>query len=381
MQTTTKLPKDTIEDSTNNIDRRENGDASEAWINQGQRKAQAIQGKDQQTSENVLEIRNLSLEFKSEDRVVRVVNGVSLYIRRGETLGLVGESGCGKSVTSMSIMRLIDSPPGNYPTGEIIYRGEDLLKKTENQMAKIRGNDISMIFQEPMTSLNPVITIGAQIEESLFIHTKLTKKEVKIKAVDMLKKVRIPRPEEIYKAYPHELSGGMRQRAMIAIALACGPNILIADEPTTALDVTIQAQILELMGTLKNEIDTSILFITHDLGVVAEMCDRVAVMYSGEIVEQADVYELYKNPKHPYTRGLLKSIPKIGQTRGILPSIPGQVPLPGTFTHGCKFRDRCAEVMEICHQQDPEFLEIEKEHYCRCFLYTKIDGEEVRFHE
>ena len=337
--------------------------------------------KDIAPQKNVLEIKNISLEFKNEDRIVRVVNDVSLYIRKGETLGLVGESGCGKSVTSMSIMRLIDSPPGNYPAGEIIYRGEDLLKKTENQMAKIRGNDISMIFQEPMTSLNPVITIGAQIEESLFIHRKLTKQEAKIKAVDMLEKVRIPRAEEIYKAYPHELSGGMRQRVMIAIALACSPNILIADEPTTALDVTIQAQILELMGKLKDEIDTSILFITHDLGVVAEMCDRVAVMYSGEIVEQADVYELYKNPKHPYTRGLLKSIPKIGQTRGILPSIPGQVPLPGTFTHGCKFRDRCEEVMEICHREDPGFLEIEQEHYCRCFLYTTIDGKEVSSHE
>ena len=318
-----------------------------------------------------LEIKDLCLEFSTENGRVRVVNGVSLQIKKGETLGLVGESGCGKSVTAMSIMRLIDTPPGYYPEGEILYQGEDLLKKSENQMSKIRGNDISMIFQEPMTSLNPVLRIGEQIEESLFIHQKINKKEAKEKALEMIRKVRIPREEEIYRSYPHELSGGMRQRVMIAIALACDPNLLIADEPTTALDVTIQAQILELMVKLKEEIDASILFITHDLGVVAEMCDRVAVMYSGEIVEQGEVYEIFASPKHPYTQGLLRSIPKIGKTRGILPSIRGQVPMPGTIKEGCKFRDRCDYVMDICHREEPGFMEIANGHHCRCFLYSE----------
>lgn len=326
---------------------------------------------------DVLEIKDLCLEFSSDQGRIPVVNGVSLRIGKGETLGLVGESGCGKSVTSMSVMRLIDTPPGHYPRGEIMYRGEDLLKKTEAQMSKIRGNEISMIFQEPMTSLNPVLRIGEQIEESLFIHRKISKKDAREKALDMIRKVRIPREEEIYRSYPHELSGGMRQRVMIAIALACDPNLLIADEPTTALDVTIQAQILELMVKLKEEIDASILFITHDLGVVAEMCDRVAVMYSGEIVEQGDVFEIFASPKHPYTQGLLRSIPKIGKTRGILPSIRGQVPMPGTITEGCKFRDRCDFAMERCQNEEPELKEIIKDHHCRCFLYTgevKTDG-------
>ncbi len=324
------------------------------------------------TNGPILEINNLSLEFKVDrDQKVRVIDSLSLDIRRGETLGLVGESGCGKSVTSLSVMRLLDTPPAYYPSGRICYQGEDLLAKTEEEMATIRGNHISMIFQEPMTSLNPVLRIGDQIEESLFIHQKLSRGEARDKAVEMLKKVRIPRPEEIYKAYPHELSGGMRQRVMIAIALACDPNLLIADEPTTALDVTIQAQILDLMVKLKKEIEASILFITHDLGVVAEMCDRIAVMYAGQLVELSDTLTIFKEPKHPYTRGLMNSIPKIGKTRGYLPSIRGQVPLPGTVTRGCRFADRCDDVMDICRQQGPELLETSPEHQCRCWLYTE----------
>lgn len=322
--------------------------------------------------EKVLEITDLSLEFKVDrHKNVRVIESLSLDIRKGETLGLVGESGCGKSVTSLSVMRLLDTPPATYPSGSICYQGEDLLKKSEEDMAQIRGNHISMIFQEPMTSLNPVLRIGEQIEESLFIHQTITRQEAREKAVNMLKKVRIPRPEEIYKAYPHELSGGMRQRVMIAIALACDPNLLIADEPTTALDVTIQAQILDLMVKLKEEINASILFITHDLGVVAEMCDRIAVMYAGQLVELSHTIQIFKEPKHPYTRGLLNSIPKIGKTRGYLPSIRGQVPLPGTYEKGCRFADRCDHVMDICRQQDPELLAVEENHQCRCWLYPE----------
>lgn len=321
--------------------------------------------------EKLLEIKDLKLEFKQEKNYIKVLNGISFDLYKGETLGLVGESGCGKSVTSLSIMGLLDVPPARYSQGEIIYKGEDLLKKTEKQMEAIRGNQIAMIFQEPMTSLNPVLTIGSQIEEILFIHQKPTKKQAKEKAIDMLRQVKIPRAEKVYSAYPFELSGGMRQRVMIAIALACMPQILIADEPTTALDVTIQAQILELMIQLKEKMDTSILFITHDLGVVAEMCDRVVVMYSGLIVEKSDVVTIFHNPKHPYTRGLLKSIPRLGDSRGILPTIKGQVPLPGTVNVGCKFADRCDDVMSICKTEDPELIEVGDDHVCRCWLYTQ----------
>ena len=322
--------------------------------------------------EKILEIADLSLEFQVDrHEKVRVIESLSLDIRKGETLGLVGESGCGKSVTSLSVMRLLDTPPASYPSGRIRYRGDDLLKKSEEEMAKIRGNQISMIFQEPMTSLNPVLRIGEQIEESLFIHQKITRQEAKEKAVGMLNKVRIPRPEEIYLAYPHELSGGMRQRVMIAIALVCDPDLLIADEPTTALDVTIQAQILDLMVKLKDEMSASILFITHDLGVVAEMCDRIAVMYAGQLVELSDAISIFKEPKHPYTRGLLNSIPKIGKTRGYLPSIRGQVPLPGTVEKGCRFADRCDYTLELCRQKDPELLKVSEHHQCRCWLYPE----------
>lgn len=320
-------------------------------------------------TKKVLEVKDLKIDFAQEIGSVTVVNGISFDIYPGETLGLVGESGCGKSVTSLSIMGLLDTTPGKVYGGEINYKGENLAIKNDEFMSKIRGNEISMIFQEPMTSLNPVMTIGEQLDEVLYIHTNLNKKQIKDKSIEMLEKVKIPRPDEVYKSYPHELSGGMRQRVMIAIALACEPKLLIADEPTTALDVTIQAQILELMGNLKEETETSILFITHDLGVVAQMCDRVMVMYAGELVEQGDVVTIFKTPKHPYTKGLLKSIPKLGESRGLLPSIKGQVPAPGTIETGCKFAPRCEEAMDICKKSSPELLLFGKKHSCRCHLY------------
>ena len=320
----------------------------------------------------ILEVKDLKIDFAQQNGPVAVVNGISFDIYPGETLGLVGESGCGKSVTSLSIMGLLDTTPGKVSQGVINYKGENLANKNDHAMAKIRGNDISMIFQEPMTSLNPVMTIGAQLDEVLEIHKIMSRKQMKEKSIEMLKKVKIPRPEEVYKSYPHELSGGMRQRVMIAIALTCEPKLLIADEPTTALDVTIQAQILELMGNLKEDTETSILFITHDLGVVAQMCDRVMVMYAGEIVEQSDVVTIFKSPKHPYTKGLLASIPKLGESRGFLPSINGQVPQPGTISKGCKFAPRCEEAMAICKEHDPQLLNISEKHGCRCHLYQSI---------
>ncbi|WP_018132030.1 ABC transporter ATP-binding protein [Effusibacillus pohliae] len=316
----------------------------------------------------LLEIRGLKTYFFTDQGTVRSVDVVDLAVGHGETVGIVGESGCGKSVTSLSIMGLIPKPPGKIVDGSILFEGVDLLTLSEADMRRIRGNRISMIFQEPMTSLNPVFTIGDQICETLRLHTDLGKKEAKRRAVELLKEVGIPRAEQIADEYPHRLSGGMRQRVMIAMAMACQPKLLIADEPTTALDVTIQAQILDLMRKLKRENGTSILMITHDLGVVAEMCDRVVVMYGGKVVEEADVETIFYDPRHPYTIGLLKSIPSLDQEVEWLESIPGNVPFPSEMPDGCKFAPRCAFATDRCRQEEPELIELANGHKSRCFL-------------
>ncbi|MFC4777379.1 ABC transporter ATP-binding protein [Paenibacillus sp. GCM10023252] len=318
---------------------------------------------------NVLEVEELVVTMSNGGRDLAVVNGISFNIRAGETLGVVGESGCGKSVTSLSIMRLIPSPPGKIKSGKIRYNGQNLLELRESEMRKVRGNEISMIFQEPMTSLNPVLKIGKQLDEAILLHNEVSDKEAKLRSIEMLKTVGIARAEQVYASFPFQLSGGMRQRVMIAMGLACKPKLLIADEPTTALDVTIQAQILDLMKDLKEKTGTAILFITHDLGVVAEMCDRVMVMYAGEIVEESDVDTLFNDPKHPYTRGLLASIPSVEHKRDRLFSIPGQVPPAGSIVQGCRFADRCSEVMDICRQQDPALIVTEADHRVRCWLH------------
>ncbi|WP_045519022.1 ABC transporter ATP-binding protein [Neobacillus niacini] len=317
----------------------------------------------------LLEISNLKTYFFSDDLQVPAVNGVDLYINEGETLGVVGESGCGKSVTSLSIMRLLAHTPGKVVDGSIRFKGKDLLSLSESEMREVRGNEIAMIFQEPMTSLNPVYRIGDQISEAVKLHLKYDKKKAREHVIKMLKLVGIPRAEEIIDEFPYQLSGGMRQRIMIAMAMSCNPTLLIADEPTTALDVTIQAQILELMKKLKEEKGTAIMLITHDLGVVAEMCDRVVVMYAGKVVEEADVFEIFENPKHPYTKGLLNSIPKLGQKSNRLDSIPGTVPTPTKMPKGCKFAPRCSQAMDICRELDPDLVKIAEGHRCRCFLY------------
>lgn len=319
----------------------------------------------------LLDISNLKTYFFVDDRQIPAVNGVDLYINEGETLGVVGESGCGKSVTSLSVMGLLGHTPGRVIDGSIHFKGKNLLSFSEEGMREIRGNEIAMIFQEPMTSLNPVYKIGEQIGEAVKLHLKLDKKRTREHVINMLKLVGIPRAEEIIDEFPHQLSGGMRQRVMIAMAMSCNPTLLIADEPTTALDVTIQAQILELMKKLKREKRTAIMLITHDLGVVAEMCDRVVVMYAGKVVEEADVIELFENPKHPYTKGLLNSIPKLGQKTNRLDPIPGNVPTPANMPKGCKFAPRCSQTMDICKENDPDLIQLSKGHRCRCFLYQK----------
>lgn len=302
----------------------------------------------------LLEIKNLKTYFYSPGKVVPAVDGISFNINKGETLCVVGESGCGKSVTSLSVMQLIATPPGRYADGEILFDGENLLNKSEREMCKIRGNTISMIYQEPMTSLNPVFTIGMQIMEPLSIHLKLSPRAARAKAEHMLSLVGIPDPASRLLEYPHQLSGGMRQRVMIAIGLCCEPRLLIADEPTTALDVTIQAQILDLMRRLKRELGMTIMFITHDLGVVAEMADRVVIMYAGKVVEQAPVKTLFKRPMHPYTQGLLKCIPRIEDEHERLSVIKGIVPSPGDFPPGCRFHPRCPYAGELCLKSEPE---------------------------
>ena len=322
----------------------------------------------------LLDIRDLKTYFYTDDGVVRAVDGVSLSIAPQKTLGLVGESGCGKSITAFSTMRLIPSPPGKIEHGQILFHKDlesdpiDLtqLNPTGTQMRDIRGNDIAMIFQEPMTSLSPVHTVGNQIAEAIRLHQNADKKEARERAIDALNKVRLPRPDRQVDAYPHELSGGMRQRAMIAMALSCNPSLLIADEPTTALDVTVQAQILDLMRHLQSDIGMAIMLITHDLGVVASMADYVAVMYLGKIVEYADTRTVFKNPRHPYTMGLLNSIPQVGQKRRLVP-IEGTIPDPFEIPQGCAFAPRCPHVMDKC-REEPQLLEIESGHRVSCWL-------------
>ena len=315
----------------------------------------------------LIHVKDLHTSFFTPEGEVRAIDGVSFAIDEGKTLGLVGESGCGKSVTSLSIMRLIASPPGKIVGGEIFYRGRDLLRLNNEEMRKIRGNEISMIFQEPMTSLNPVFTVGNQIGEAIKLHQGLGKKETRAKTIEMLRLVKIADPESRVDAYPHQLSGGMRQRVMIAMALSCNPSLLIADEPTTALDVTIQAQILELMKELRQKIDMALLLITHDLGVVAEQTDDVAIMYAGKIVEKTAASTLFTRPLHPYTVGLLHSLPGTGGAKKKrLAAIPGMVPSPLHLPSGCRFRDRCPKAAGICAEGEPELLEKETGHWVAC---------------
>ena len=323
-------------------------------------------------SDLMLEIKGLKTQFYTEDGVIKAVDGVDLYVKRGETLGIVGESGCGKSVTSLSVMRLV-SAPGKITEGKIIFDGTDLLKIPEKEMTKIRGNRISMIFQQPTTCLNPVFKIGDQISEVLNIHQSLGKEAGQKRAIELLRMVGIPSPEKRAQAYPHEISGGQAQRVMIAMALACAPELLIADEPTTALDVTIQAQILDLMRGLKEKTGTAIMLITHDLGVVAEMADRVVVMYAGQIVEEADVRTLFAHPLHPYTKGLLGSIPVLGVVRDRLDVIPGFVPNLLNPPPGCRFEPRCeickGAARERCQVENPPLREVEPGHWARTWIY------------
>jgi oligopeptide/dipeptide ABC transporter ATP-binding protein len=321
------------------------------------------------TNHNLLEIKNLTVKFFTYKSVVQAIGGLNLQIQKGETLGLVGESGCGKSVTAMSILRLVPIPPGKISSGQIWFEGEDLLTKSEDEMRRIRGKAISMIFQDPMTSLNPVFSVGDQVETVIRIHQNVRRSEAVDRAVEMLITVGLSDPTMLLKKYPHELSGGMAQRVMIAMALACRPSLLIADEPTTALDVTIQAQILSLMKRLKEDVNTSILLITHDLGVVAKMCQKVAVMYAGQVVEYGRLQHIYKNPKHPYTLGLLAATPKIGQTKNRLETIEGNVPDLSELPEGCLFHPRCEFRTNAClHGVSPN-IEIEKDHFVSCNLY------------
>ncbi len=321
-------------------------------------------------AERLLEVEDLRTYFYTEDGVVPAVDGISFTLDKGKTLGIVGESGCGKSVTSLSVMRLIASPPGKIVSGKISFEGKDLLKISEKEMRKVRGNEISMIFQEPMTSLNPVFTIGDQICEAILLHQKVTKKQARQQAIELLKKVGIPSAEKRVDDYPHQMSGGMRQRVMIAMALSCNSKLLIADEPTTALDVTIQAQILDLMKKVRNDFRASIMLITHDLGVVADLADDVIVMYAGKIVEKAAVRHIYKNPKHPYTQGLLGSIPKLNEVKERLHVIEGTVPNPFCMPEGCRFNPRCRYAKDICIQKQPPLLKVEEDHEAACWMLT-----------
>ena len=322
--------------------------------------------------ELLLDIRGLRTQFFTDDGLARAVDGVSYSLEKGETVGVVGESGCGKSVTALSVLRLIPDPPGKIVAGEIMFEGADLLQLSSSDMRRIRGNDISMIFQEPMTSLNPVFTIGNQITEAVRLHQGLNKKEALAKAVEALKLVGIPVPERRVHEYPHQLSGGMRQRAMIAMALSCNPKVLIADEPTTALDVTIEAQILDLMRTLQEELGTAIIMITHDLGVIAEMARKVVVMYAGKVVEQAPVERIFASANHPYTQGLLQSLPRVDKdasgAKQRLQEIPGIVPSLLNLPAGCKFASRCPSVMPQCKEQEPPLEQVASNHYSACWL-------------
>ena len=323
-------------------------------------------------SDILLEVKNLKTYFYTEDGIARAVDGMDFIIRKGETLGMIGESGCGKSVSALSIMQLVASPPGKIIEGEIWFEGEDLLKKSPSEIKKIRGNDISMIFQEPMTSLNPVFTIGNQIMEPIILHQKLDKKKALKKAIEMLDLVGISSPEKQIDNYPHQLSGGMRQRAMIAMALSCEPKLLIADEPTTALDVTIQAQILELLKEIREEIGMAVMMITHDLAVIAEVSDDVLVAYAGKALEYADVKTIFKDPRHPYTQALYDSIPRLTDTKKRrLEVIPGMVPNPLEFPSGCRFHPRCRFAKTFCKKEEPQLKEVSNTHNVSCFIYDE----------
>ena len=325
--------------------------------------------------EKILEVNHLKTYFHTDAGLSKAVNDVSFFVEKGKTLGIVGESGCGKSITSLSIMGLVETPPGEIAGGEIIFEGEELLKKNEKEMSKIRGKKIAMIFQEPMTSLNPVFTIGQQLVETLMLHEEMTKKQAKERAIEMLKMVKIPLAEKRFNEYPHQLSGGMRQRVMIAMALCCNPDLLICDEPTTALDVTIQAQILDLINELKEKTGTSVMMITHDLGVIAEIADDVMVMYAGKIVERATCDQIFEKPMHPYTYGLMQCIPKLDDDdTKRLSVIEGMVPSFDDMPKGCAFCPRCKEAREICRQKMPELAEAEGR-MVRCFKYTQEWGE------
>ena len=321
----------------------------------------------------LIDIRNLQIYFHVKEGVAKAVDGISYQLRQGETLGLVGESGCGKTVSSLAILGLLDVPPAEYRGGEILFDGRNLLKCSEKEMRRIRGKTISMIFQEPMTSLNPIMTIGFQIAEVFLNHMKMKPLQARERTLDLLDMVGIPSPRQRMAEYPHQLSGGMRQRVMIALALACKPKILIADEPTTALDVTIQAQILDLMMGLKDDLGTSILLITHDLGVIAETADRVAVMYAGRIVEKSDVNTIFENPLHPYTQGLLRSIPRIDEAERPLRliEIPGRVPSLSFLPPGCAFFDRCPSGRDRCRERRPELEALEEDHWVSCWMVSR----------
>ncbi|WP_037986014.1 ABC transporter ATP-binding protein [Thalassobacillus devorans] len=327
----------------------------------------------------ILEVENLHTHFFTKAGVVKAVDGVSFSVKPGETLGIVGESGSGKSITAMSVMKLVPSPPGKIVSGDIRFQGESLLLKKEKEMRKIRGKDISMIFQDPMTSLNPVFSVEKQMMETILTHEDMNKQQARNRAIELLDLVGIPDAAKRLKNYPHEFSGGMRQRVMIAMALACNPKVLIADEPTTALDVTIQAQILDLLKRLQQELGMAIIMITHDLGVVAEVCDRVMVMYGGKPVEFSSIKELFDHPKHPYTWGLLSSIPQIHNRKERLEAIKGLPPDLRDLPKGCSFAPRCTHVQEECLTKDPALLEDEADHFVRCLLYEQ--EEKVIIHE
>jgi oligopeptide transport system ATP-binding protein len=328
------------------------------------------------TAEPLLAVKNLKTQFFTQDGVVKAVNGVSFQLMPGETLGIVGESGCGKSITAMSIMRLIPTPPGKIVDGEVMFQGKDVLKMNDQQLRGVRGNDIAMVFQDPMTSLNPVLTVNRQIGESLELHKGMSKSESRARAIELLKMVGIPNAEQRVDQYPHQFSGGMRQRVMIAMALSCDPMLLIADEPTTALDVTIQAQILDLMKKLQQERGTAVILITHDLGVVAGMADRVQVMYAGTIAETADTYELFGNPRHPYTLGLMKSIPRLDSVGSKLDPIRGLPPDLVDLPDMCPFSPRCDFSEEVCERKAPVLREVGPGHQVTCH-FNIVNGEKV----
>ncbi len=330
-----------------------------------------------QNNNVLLDIKNLHTYFYTDNGVVKSVDGVDITLKKGSTLGIVGESGSGKSVTALSVMSLLMGTRGKIVDGSILLDGKDIVNISEEEKRKLRGGEIAMIFQEPMTSLNPVLKIGDQISEAITEHFKVSKKEAMDRTVEMLEKISIPRANKIVGEYPFQLSGGMRQRIMIAMALVCNPKILIADEPTTALDVTIQAQILDLINELKKFSGTSVIFITHDLGVIAEICDEVVVMYCGRVVESADVYSIFKTPMHPYTQGLLTSMPRLGNHVEMLESIPGNVPNPKHMPDGCKFEPRCVKAFNKCREEEPPFFTYPNGQKSRCWLCKKEFGGEV----